>query len=207
MLVWLLIFGAMNMSHLVRTPIYGLIIVLTVGFSVLTSPLQARVQLDIIAKFRNADVELDVVTVVDSEVEASKSKVALLGIATPLRSSFSFRLVEWLLLIDLWSKAVKAQSDSWRVIGSMTETETSDVSHLTIKCWARGQVCHQFGVHPLGWTGGEGENRLTEPGFRGESPWPSSARIRSSSSARSSKNFWVGSHCTPSPGATGSAAI
>src|SRR6516164_1521071 len=38
MLVWLLIFGAMNMSHLVRTPIYGLIIVLTVGFSVLTSP-------------------------------------------------------------------------------------------------------------------------------------------------------------------------
>ena len=132
MLVWLLIFGAMNMSHLVRTPTYGLIIVLTVGFSVLTSPLQARVQLDIIAKFRNADVELDVVTVVDSDVEASKSKVALLGIATPLRSSFSFRLVEWLLLIDLWSKAVKAQSDSWRVIGSMTETETSDVSHLTI---------------------------------------------------------------------------
>src|SRR6516162_185973 len=132
MLVWLLIFGAMNMSHLVRTPIYGLIIVLTVGFSVLTSPLQARVQLDIIAKFRNADVELDVVTVVDSEVEASKSKVALLGIATPLRSSFSFRLAEWLLLIDLWSKAVKTQSDSWKVIGSMTETETSDVSHLTI---------------------------------------------------------------------------
>src|SRR5262249_22324210 len=117
MLVWLLIFGAMNMSHLVRTPIYGLIIVLTVGFSVLTSPLQARVQLDIIAKFRNADVELDVVTVVDSEVEASKSKVALLGIATPLRSSF--RLAEWLLLIDLWSKAVKTQSDSWKVIGSM----------------------------------------------------------------------------------------
>ena len=77
-------------------------------------------------------MELDVVTVVDSDVEASKSKVALLGIATPLRSSFSFRLAEWLSLIDLWSKAVKAQSDSWKVIGSMTETETSDVSHLTI---------------------------------------------------------------------------
>jgi hypothetical protein len=94
----------MNMSHLVRTPIYGLIIVVTVGFSVLAS-LQAQIQLDIVAKFRNADLELDVVTIVDSEVEASKSKVALLGIATPLRSSFSFRLVEWLLLIDLWSKA------------------------------------------------------------------------------------------------------
>ena len=120
------------MSHPIHTSVCGLIIVLTVGLSVLTSPLQARIQLDIIAKFRNAGVELDVVTVVDSDVEASKSKVALLGIATPLRSSFSFRLEEWLSLIDLWSKAVKTQSNSWKVIGSMTETETSDVSHLTI---------------------------------------------------------------------------
>src|SRR5262249_40373374 len=71
----------------------------------------------------------------------------------------------------------------------------------------RGRQRPTSGVHPLGWTDGEGENRLTEPGFRGESPWPSTARIRSSSSARSSKNFWVGSHCTPSRGATGSAAI
>src|SRR5258708_9892433 len=114
----------MNMSHLVRTPIYGLIIVVTVGFSVLASPLQARIQLDIVAKFRNADLELDVVTIVDSEVEASKSKVALLGIATPLRSSFSFRLVEWLSLIDLWSKSVKPQSDSCTVIGCVPERGT-----------------------------------------------------------------------------------
>ncbi len=120
------------MFHPIRTPVHALIIVLTVGFSVLTSSLQARVQLDIIAKFRSAEVELDVVTVVDSDVEASKSKVALLGITTPLRTSFSFRLAEWLSLINLWSKAVKAQSDSWKVIGSMTETETSDVSYLTI---------------------------------------------------------------------------
>jgi hypothetical protein len=62
------------MSHPTRTPVYGLIIVLTIGFSVLTSPLQARIQLDIIAKFRNAEVELDVVTVVDSDVEDQKAK-------------------------------------------------------------------------------------------------------------------------------------
>ena len=121
--------GQMNMSH---TPIYGLIMVLTVSFSVLSAPLQARVQLDIVAKFRNAGMELDVVTVVDWEVEAAKSKVALLGIATPSRSSISFRREDWLLLIDLWSKAVKAQSDSWKIIGSMKETETSDASLLTI---------------------------------------------------------------------------
>jgi hypothetical protein len=121
------------MSHSIRTPIYGMIMVLTVSFSALTFPLQARVQLDIVAKFRNLGIELDVVTVVDSEVEASKSKVALLGIATPLRSSFSFRREEWLLLIDLWSKAVKVQSDSWKIIGSMKETETwDDDSLLTI---------------------------------------------------------------------------
>ena len=120
------------MSRLIRIPIYGLIIVLTVAHSLFTWPLQARAQLDIVAKFQNADLEFDVVTVIDSEVEASRNKVALLGIANPSRSSFSFGLEEWLLLIELWTKAVKAQSDSWRVIGSMTETETSDVSHLTI---------------------------------------------------------------------------
>ena len=120
----------MHMSRLVRTTLYGLLIVLAVDFSVF-SPLQARVQLDIVAKFRNAELELDLVTVFDSEVDASKSKVALLGIATPVRSSFSFRRAEWLSLIELWT-AEKAQSDSWKVVGSMTETETSDVSHLTI---------------------------------------------------------------------------
>ena len=121
----------MHMSRLVRTTRCGLLIVLAVGFSSF-SPVQARVQLDIVAKFRNAELELDLVTVFDSEVDASKSKVALLGIATPVRSSFSFRRAEWLSLIELWTKAVKAQSDSWKVVGSMTETETSDVSHLTI---------------------------------------------------------------------------
>jgi hypothetical protein len=47
------------------------------------------------------------------------------------------------------------------------------------------------GMHPVGWTGGGPENRLTEPGFRGESPWLSTARIRSSSSVRSSRSSWV----------------
>ena len=97
--------------------------------SALTFPLQAQVQLELIAKFQNLEIELDVVTVVDSEAETS-GRVALLGIATPLRSSFSFKREEWLLLIALWSKAVKAQSDSWKIIGSMKKMETSDPSLL-----------------------------------------------------------------------------
>jgi len=128
------------MSRLIRTQVRWLTIVLTVSISLFIPPLQAGMQLDIVVKFQNADLEFDVATVFDSEVEASRSKVALLGIvtpsrrgmATPSRNSFSFRLEEWLSLIALWTKAVKAQSDSWKVVGSMTETETSDVSHLTV---------------------------------------------------------------------------
>src|SRR5262245_11957902 len=118
------------MSHIraVRT----LIIMLMASILALTGPLHARIQLDIVEKFWNGDVELDVVTIVDSDVEASKSKVALLGITKPSRSSFSFRSAEWLLLIDLWSKVVKAQSNSWRIIGSMAETETLHASYLTV---------------------------------------------------------------------------
>ena len=114
--------------------------VLTVSVSLFIRPLQAGMQLDIVAKFRNADLEFDVATVFDSEAEASRSKIALLGIVTPsrpgittpLRNSFSFGLEEWLWLIALWTKAVKAQTDSWKVVGSMRETETTDVSHLTV---------------------------------------------------------------------------
>jgi hypothetical protein len=119
------------MSRPIRKLVYGgLVIVL--GLSLYNWPLQAGVQLDIVARFHNADLEFDVVTVIDSEVEAPRNKVALLGIATPSRSSFSFRLKEWLSLIDLWTKVVKAQSGSWKVVGSMVETGTSDVSHLTV---------------------------------------------------------------------------
>ena len=64
-----------------------------------------------------------------------------------------------------------------------------------------------FEVHPLGWTGRGPENWLTDPGFRGESPWLSIARIRSNSSDRSSSNSWLESRPTRSPSATASAAI
>jgi hypothetical protein len=132
------------MSRLIRTQVRWLIIVLTASVSLFIPPLQAGMQLDIVAKFQNAGLAFDVGTVFNSEVEASRSKVELLGIATPSCKSFSFRLEEWLSLIALWTKAVKAQSDSWKVVGSMTETETSDVSHLTVSAGRRGQVCHQF---------------------------------------------------------------
>src|SRR5262249_44092911 len=60
-------------------------------------------------------------------------------------------------------------------------------------------------VHPLGWTGRGPENRLTDPGFRGESPWLSIACIRSNSTHTSSSNSWLESRPTGSPSATASA--
>jgi hypothetical protein len=81
------------------------IVAVTVSFSALTFLQQGRVQLGLVAKFQNSGIELDVVTIVNWEAESS-TRVALLGFATPLRSSFSFNRAEWSLLIDLWSKAV-----------------------------------------------------------------------------------------------------
>src|SRR5262245_14424720 len=108
------------------------IIMLSIGLSMATCPVRAGVQLEIVAKFRNAGIELDLVTVVDTDVESTTGKLALVGIATPLRSSFSFRRQDWLRLIDLWSKAVKTQSESWKVIGSIEEIETSEAFLLSI---------------------------------------------------------------------------
>ena len=124
--------------------VYGLIIVLALSSLILASPLQARIQLDIVAKFRNVGIELDIVTLIDWEVEAAKSKVALLAIATPPRSSFSFRGEDWSLLIDLWSKAVKAQSE-------ILECHRDDEGEGNIgclyshhKCRPRDQDRHRF---------------------------------------------------------------
>jgi putative transposase len=60
------------------------------------------------------------------------------------------------------------------------------------------------GVHPCGWTGEDVRIGLSGPGFRGESPWPRSADIRSSSSGRSIRPArpYMGS-----PSAMASAAI
>src|SRR6266516_8118574 len=62
------------------------------------------------------------------------------------------------------------------------------------------------GVQPTGWTGEVSRIRLFRPGFRGESPWPSTAAIRSSSSGKSSRTIWPARPSTGSPNDTTSAA-
>src|SRR6266516_2347605 len=71
---------------------------------------------------------------------------------------------------------------------------------------ALGILHPPFGVHPTGWTGEVTRIRLFRPGFRGESPWPSTAAIRSSSSGKSSRTIWPARPSTGSPNDTTSAA-
>ena len=61
-------------------------------------------------------------------------------------------------------------------------------------------------LHPCGWTGEDVRIGLSGPGFRGESPWPRSAGIRSSSSGRLCRSIRRARPCTASPSATASAA-
>jgi len=96
-------------------------------------PVQAEGKLDVVAKFENANLGLDVVTYINPDIAASPSRMALLGFrSTSARTSFVFSRNEWASLFDLWTTAVKSQSDSWKVIGSLTEIGTADVSLLTV---------------------------------------------------------------------------
>jgi hypothetical protein len=50
----------------------------------------------------------------------------------PLQNSFAFDFSETKTLIGLWAKAAKAQSATWKAVGTMTETGTKDVSVLNV---------------------------------------------------------------------------
>ena len=72
-------------------------------------------------------------TYFDPERPASDNKAGLLTILNPpLQISFAFGLDRTDALIGLWAKAAKAQSATWKKVGSMKETGTQDISELTV---------------------------------------------------------------------------
>jgi len=77
----------------------------------------------------------------------------------------------------------------------------------TLRAMPSRELIPSSGVHPYGWTGEDLRIGLSGPGFRGESPWPRNADIRSSSNVRLSKSTRPVRPCTGSPSATASAAI
>jgi hypothetical protein len=116
-----------------RTTIVACAAVLAVGLSLAGSSLAAKGRLDSIAKFRNGNLELHVDTYFDPEQPAGDNKAGLLSIRSPpLQNSFAFDFFETKTLIGLWTKATKAQSATWKAVGTMTETGTKDVSVLNV---------------------------------------------------------------------------
>lgn len=105
---------------------------LIVSLTLLASPLRAQGKLEIVEKFTKGNAELSVAHFTDPSVEKSKSKVGLIGIASPSRNSFAFNKGEWTKLIELCQKAIAIKSAGWTQVGSMTETGTEDVSQLTL---------------------------------------------------------------------------
>jgi hypothetical protein len=90
-------------------------------------------RLDVVAKFQQPSLELDVATYIDPEIEPPIGKVGLLGVASgSIRNSFALRGDEWRGLTDLWAKAARMQSRNWRTVGTLTEKGSGDVSRLTI---------------------------------------------------------------------------
>jgi hypothetical protein len=97
-----------------------------------TTSLRAEGKLAIVEKFADGNTELVVAHYTDPAAPAGKGRVGLLAIATPARNSFAFNLAEWKSLITLSDRAIETRSRDWTVVGTMTETGTSDVSHLTV---------------------------------------------------------------------------
>jgi hypothetical protein len=108
--------------------VFGLVLSLVLG----TSPLRAEGKLTVIEKFANASTEFIVAHFNDPGAPKGKGRVGVLAIATPSRNAFAFNQLEWEKLIELYNKAAKIDSAAWTEVGTMTETGTSDVSHLTV---------------------------------------------------------------------------
>ena len=97
-------------------------------------PLGAKGQLDVVAKFEQPSLELDVATYIDPELEAPVGRIGLLGLASgSVRNSFALRGDEWGALVDLWTKAARmGWRKYWRTVGTLTERDNGDPSRLTI---------------------------------------------------------------------------
>jgi len=115
---------------MLRTPLLSALCVAVVATFAMNSA-QAEGKLNTVEQFKLGNSELAVTTYIEQDKSAT-TKVGLLSIASPSRNSFAFKLDAWLSMIALWNKAIVVQSANWKVIGTMTEQETTGVSQLTI---------------------------------------------------------------------------
>jgi hypothetical protein len=118
------------MPRMLRSAIIAIVMA---GLSLVASPLSAAEgKLVTVEKFTKGNAELAVAHFTDPDVERSKSRVGLIGIASPDRNSFAFDPAEWQQLMALCTKAIGTKAAGWTVVGTMTESGTEDVSQLTV---------------------------------------------------------------------------
>jgi hypothetical protein len=121
--------GPLTMPR-IRCPLFPALLFLSLVLG--PSPLRAEGKLAVVERFADRNTVLAVAHFTVAGAPTAKGKVGLLTIATPDANSFAFNLAEWKSLIALCDRAAKVQSEKWTVVGTMTETGTSDVSHLTV---------------------------------------------------------------------------
>jgi hypothetical protein len=103
--------------------------VFAIFMTLCATPALADGKLSIVAKFVNADAELDVATYQAGD----GTRVLLLGILDgQRRNSVAFGPTETGALFALWRQASSMRAGDWRYVGDFVETGTSDTSHLKI---------------------------------------------------------------------------
>lgn len=62
----------------------------------------------------------------------NNDRVGLIGIAVVRRTSIAFNKDEWGSLLALWQQARAVRSNTWKPVGSFTETGTKEPAELTV---------------------------------------------------------------------------
>ncbi|MBV8840803.1 MAG: hypothetical protein JO000_30050 [Alphaproteobacteria bacterium] len=107
------------------------VVALLLGLAFATAARCDDGKLDVLVKFESGIRGLAVATFTTSD---GQDRVGALSWRLgPERNAFALRLDQWDAIFDLWKKATRAQGAAWKVIGSVAETGTSDISRITIK--------------------------------------------------------------------------
>jgi hypothetical protein len=92
-----------------------------------SAPVFAKEGLEVLRTFENGDQKIQVATFTQGS-----ETVGLLGIRAGNRVSFSSRRGMWRDILALLEQAARVQDTRWRFVGALTETDTTNPSHLVV---------------------------------------------------------------------------
>ncbi|HEY1475080.1 MAG TPA: hypothetical protein VGF53_13470 [Pseudolabrys sp.] len=107
-------------------------VALALSFALPVLPSWAEGKLVVVEKFSKGNTELKVAHYTEPAALKDMQKVGLIGIASPTRNSFAFDSADWNKFIAICAKAAAVRSATWTVVGTMSESGTSDISQITI---------------------------------------------------------------------------